>query len=135
MVHRQTTARNAAFASHHHPSHYAKVLAAGPSLPGKMHGLISSMYPKIYRSSAQAVTALNLVTLLSGYHNMVPVDMGQQLHSGLPRPDCVGGNLRHGGSRKTQLHKRETVQLTHNFIWVLLQREESGVPQASLKAQ
>ncbi len=44
------------------------------------------MYQKIYKSSAQAVRALNIVTLLSAYHAELLVDMAQQLDSGTPDP-------------------------------------------------
>ena len=85
-------------ASHLHPDRRAAVPASGLSLPGKMDRLTASMYQKIYRSSAQAVRALNVVTLLSAYHAELLVDMGQQLDSGSPNPGvweeiCVTADL------------------------------------------
>lgn len=85
-------------ASHLHPDRRATMSASGPSLPGKMDRLTASMYQKIYRSSAQAVRALNVVTLLSAYHAELLVDMGQQLDSGSPNPAvweeiCVTADL------------------------------------------
>ena len=84
--------------SHLHPDCRVAMPASGPSLPGKMDRLTASMYQKIYRSSAQAVRALNVVTLFSAYHAKLLVDMGQQLDSGSPNPAvwveiCVTADL------------------------------------------
>ncbi len=54
-------------AYHLHPNRRSTLAQAGPALPGKMERFTASMYQKVYKSAAQSVKNLNVVTLLTAY--------------------------------------------------------------------
>lgn len=73
-------------AYHLHPNQRSAMASATPSLPGKIERFSASIYQKIYRSSAQAVRALNVTTMLMAYQAEILEEMGRQLDSGAPSP-------------------------------------------------
>ncbi|XP_029963540.1 uncharacterized protein LOC115400030 [Salarias fasciatus] len=75
-----------AVASHLHPSHRSALTAAGPTLPGKMERFSASMFQKMYKSAAQSVNNLNVVTLLTAYQAELFQEMGVLLDKGSPSP-------------------------------------------------
>ncbi|XP_057175263.1 uncharacterized protein LOC130544998 isoform X2 [Triplophysa rosa] len=57
-----------------------------PVLPGKMDRFSASVHQAAYKSSALAVRALNVSSLLSAYQAEILEDLGQQLDKGSPSP-------------------------------------------------
>ncbi|RXN29965.1 copper homeostasis cutC -like protein [Labeo rohita] len=66
-------------AHHLHPNRRTTLSSASPSLPGKMERFTASMYQKIYKSSALAVRALNVTSLLTAYQAELLEELGTQL--------------------------------------------------------
>lgn len=71
-------------ASHLHPSHWSVLAAAGHTLPSKMERFSASMYQKMYKSAAQSVKNLNVITLLTAYQVELFQEMGLLLDKGSP---------------------------------------------------
>lgn len=66
-------------AHHLHPNRRTNLSSASPSLPGKIECFSASMYQKIYKSSALAVRALNVTSLLMAYQAKLLEELGTQL--------------------------------------------------------
>lgn len=78
-------------AYHLHPSRQSTLALAGPTLLGKLEHFTVSMYQKVYRSAAQLVKNLNVVTLLTAYQAELFQEMGHLwLHHG---PGRGGGEI------------------------------------------
>lgn len=73
-------------AHHLHPNRRTTLSSASPSLPGKMERFTASMYQKMYKSSALAVRALNVTSLLTAYQAELLEELGTQLDAGNPNP-------------------------------------------------
>lgn len=73
-------------AYHLHPNHRSTVTQAGLALPRKMEHFTASMYQKVYKSAAQSVKNLNVVTLLTACQAELLQEMGHLLDKGSPNP-------------------------------------------------
>ncbi|XP_042604297.1 uncharacterized protein LOC109086203 [Cyprinus carpio] len=71
-------------ANHLNPSRRAALSSTGASLPGKTERFATSVFQKIYKSSAMAVPALHATSLLTAYQAELLEEMGHQLDSGSP---------------------------------------------------
>ncbi|KAL0199141.1 hypothetical protein M9458_007681, partial [Cirrhinus mrigala] len=88
-------------AHHLHWNRRTTLSSASPSLPGKMERFTASMYQKMYKSSALAVKALNVTSLLTAYQAQLLEEFGTQLDTG--KPDGLGGDLQHNRSQSVHL--------------------------------
>ncbi len=73
-------------ANHLHPGRRAALSSTGASFPGKTESFATSVFQKIYKSSALAVRVLNVTSLLTAYQVELLEEMGRQLDSGSPNP-------------------------------------------------
>ncbi|RXN19518.1 putative GAG protein [Labeo rohita] len=73
-------------ARHLNPAQGGLLAPPKPVLPSKMDRFSASVYQAAYKSSAVAVRALNVSSLLSAYQAENLDDLGQQLDKGSPSP-------------------------------------------------
>lgn len=73
-------------AHHLHPKRRTTLISDSPSHTGKMESFTTSTYQKISKSSALAVQALNVTSLLIAYQGELLVKLGTQLDASNPNP-------------------------------------------------
>lgn len=71
-------------AHHLNPNSWTTLSSASPSLPWKMECFTASMYQKIYKTSALAMWALNVTSLLMAYQTELLEELGTQMDIGNP---------------------------------------------------
>ncbi len=73
-------------ANHLHPGRRTALSSTGASLPGKTEHFTTSVFQRVYKSSALAIRALNATSLLTAYQAELLEEMEHQLDSGSPNP-------------------------------------------------